>query len=218
MRKILVLSLLMMALVLAGCSKDNGKNGNSNNNGGNGNQVEDSQKDKDKDKEDADKDKEEDKEDEEAAKKTVEEKQKELDAIREKVVEAYEHYSGVALEKDAVKEFFGVEEAWYDASITESPLITMSVDTFLAFSPTEGNRENILKALEEYKEYLVNESFQYPMNMDKVKAATILEEGDYIYFIMLGYAEDNLTEPEDRLEAFTKQNEIAVEIIKGFNE
>lgn len=146
-----------------------------------------------------------------------EEKQKELDEIRNTVAGAYEDYvPSMPYEKEQITDIFGVDASWYDAVVAEGPMMSAHVDTFLAFHATEGNQENIKTALETYKEFLVNDSMQYPMNMEKVKAATILEEGDYIYFIMLGFIDDTIEDEGERLTAFEEQNAIAVEAIKSF--
>lgn len=146
-----------------------------------------------------------------------EEEQKVLDAIRDAVANAYEEYiPNMPYTKEQIKEWYGIDETWYDAVIAEGPMISAHVDTFLAFHPTEGNLENIKAALETYKEYLINDSFQYPMNMDKVKAATILEDGENIYFIMLGLIDDSIVDEGERLKAFEEENKIAVEAIKAY--
>ena len=146
-----------------------------------------------------------------------EEKQKELDEIRNTVAGAYEDYvPSMPYEKEQITDIFGVDASWYDAVVAEGPMMSAHVDTFLAFHATEGNQENIKTALETYKEYLINDSFQYPMNMDKVKAATILEDGENIYFIMLGLIDDSIVDEGERLKAFEEENKIAVEAIKAY--
>lgn len=226
MKKTLILSLLIMSLVMVGCSK-----GKTPDKGGNPN-VEQGGKDKEDEKkpdgETPDEGKGEGEEGDNGKEETPtpdagtganvnKEKQEELDKIHEAVVKAYEEYlPNMPYDAAYIKESFGVEEGWYDAFVAEGPMITMHVDTFLAFHPTEGNKESIVTALEKHKEFLVNESFQYPMNMGKVAAATVVEEGDYVYFIMLGTIDNDMTDDDKRIEAFKEQNEIAIEAIKNF--
>lgn len=138
-----------------------------------------------------------------------------LDSIRDAVAAAYgENYiPNMPFDETAVKETFGVDPSWYDGIVAEGPMISTHVDTFIAIHPTEGNLDNVKKALTDYKDYLVNESMQYPMNMEKVKAAEVTVIGDNIYFIMLGLVDDTIEDEAKRLEAFTEQNKIAIDAI-----
>lgn len=138
-----------------------------------------------------------------------------LDSIRDAVAAAYgENYiPNMPFDETAVKETFGVDPSWYDGIVAEGPMISTHVDTFIAIHPTEGNLDNVKKALTDYKDYLVNESMQYPMNMEKVKAAEVTVIGDNIYFIMLGTIDDTIEDEAKRLEAFTEQNKIAIDTI-----
>lgn len=229
MKKLLVLSLLIMSLVMVGCSK-----GKTPNNEGKPDVEQGDKGDEQKPDDKAPGQEENEGEDESLGEETPDketpdeedvteeantnkEKQEELDKIHDAVKEAYEEYlPNFPYDRTFVKESFGVEEDWYDAYIAEGPMISVHVDTFLAFHPTEGNKENIVKALKAHRDFLINESFQYPMNIAKVNATTIVEEGDYVYLILLGMVDDNITDDGKRIEAFKEQNEIAVEAIKNF--
>lgn len=224
MKKTLILSLLIMSLVMVGCSKGKTPDKGGKPNVEEGKDKEDEKKpegetpDEGKGEEEGDNGQEETPTPDAGTDVSInKEKQEELDKIHEAVVKAYKEYlPNMPYDPAYIKESFGVEEGWYDAYVAEGPMITLHVDTFLAFHPTEGNNEKIVTALEKHKEFLVNESFQYPMNMGKVAAATVVEEGDYVYFIMLGMIDDNLTDDDKRIEAFKEQNEIAIEAIKNF--
>lgn len=138
-----------------------------------------------------------------------------LEKIRDAVAAAYgENYiPSMPFDETTIKELYGVDKTWYDAIVAEGPLMSTHVDTFMAIHPTEGNLENVKKALTNYKDFLVNDSLQYPMNMEKVKAATVTVIGDNVYFIMLGMIDDTIEDEAKRLEEFTAQNQIAVDVI-----
>ncbi len=144
-----------------------------------------------------------------------EERQASLQEIRDTVAAAYgeDYIPSMPYDETTIKELFGVDPSWYDAIVAEGPMISTHVDTFIAIHPTEGNLENVKTALTNYKDYLVNESMQYPMNMEKVKAATITTIGDNVYFIMLGFIDDTIEDEAKRLEEFTAKNQIAVDAI-----
>lgn len=120
------------------------------------------------------------------------------------------------IDEETAEEVYGVKKEWYDDFIGEQPMISTHVDSVLIFRASDGHAGDIEKALLDRKDYLVNESFQYPMNMPKVKAADIKVYDDYVFFIMLGgYPDDQ--EPKDEEEAleFAKQNnQIAIDAIE----
>ncbi len=101
-------------------------------------------------------------------------------------VHADEAYLGMYL-ADTLK----IDAAWVDEIIIEVPMISANVDTLILVDPSEGNAENVLEALNEYKRYLVEESFRYPMNEARVKSAVVAQVGDYVCFSILGGAVDN---------------------------
>lgn len=85
---------------------------------------------------------------------------------------------------------YGVKAEWVEEYAAGMPMMMTNVDTFIIVKPTEGNAENVLAALNAYHEYLVNDSFQYPKDIEKVRAAQVFEKGDYVFFIMLGMLSD----------------------------
>lgn len=143
---------------------------------------------------------------------------KELNNIKEAVKTSFEdnYVPSMPIEETMLKELYGLDPTWYDAIEAEVAMMSTHVDTYIGLHPTEGNKDNILEALNKYKDYLVSDSLQYPMNMEKVKAATILEEGDYIYFIMLGVINDDITDESERLAAFEEQNQKAIDVIRTY--
>ncbi len=91
---------------------------------------------------------------------------------------------------DILESTFGVEAAWVEEFAAGMPMMITNVDTYIIVKPTEGNTENVLTALESYYEYLVNDSFQYPKDLEKVRAAKVFEKNGYVFFIMLGMLSD----------------------------
>nr|WP_300005927.1 DUF4358 domain-containing protein [Tissierella sp.] len=108
--------------------------------------------------------------------------------------------------KDNVEEF-----------IAEVPMMSTHVDEFIAVKAVEGKGEEVAKALEAYRDYLNENSLQYPMNIAKVKAAKVIRHGDYAFFTMLGkfdQAEDQ--SEEDALKFAEAENKRAEDAINGF--
>ncbi len=97
-------------------------------------------------------------------------------------------------------------------------MISAHVDTFIAIKAKEGKGEEVEKALTSYRDYLINDSLQYPMNVPKVNASSVLREGDYVFFVMLGQIKDDMAEEEDMLKQAQESNQLAIDAIKKFFE
>ena len=56
------------------------------------------------------------------------------------------------------------------------------------------------------------------MNVPKVNASSVLREGDYVFFVMLGQIKDDMAEEEDMLKQAQESNQLAIDAIKKFFE
>ncbi len=153
----------------------------------------------------------------------------EMDKIRNSVAKMYgtTYYPNVKIHDDEaylgtyLADTLKMDAAWIDEIIIEVPMISANVDTLILVDPSEGNAENVLNALNAYKTYLVEESFQYPMNEARVKSAVVQQVGDYVCFSILGGALDNpeeygLTTEEDIAAFYEQTNMNAIYAIQGY--
>ncbi|MGN0506178.1 MAG: DUF4358 domain-containing protein [Lachnospiraceae bacterium] len=145
-------------------------------------------------------------------------------AVQEAYGSMYGPQSQVQGEAYFMQDTLKLDESWYDYAVVEVPMMSMNVDTFAIIHATEGNLENVAAALKGYQDYLINDSFQYPMNMPKIQASLTGTAGDYAYFVILsGLAEDveekeGVSEEEllaAQIEAYQTSNQVAVDIITG---
>lgn len=129
-----------------------------------------------------------------------------LKAIHEAVKESLgeDYYPDSEMEFEMIENFTGIKEADLESYIAEAPMISMSVDTFIAMKAKEGKGDDVEAGLEKYRKYLVEESMQYPMNLAKVNAAKVVRHGDYVFFIMLGKYDDRLEATEEEQIEFAK--------------
>lgn len=114
------------------------------------------------------------------------------------------------------KDLFGIDKELYDSYIAEGPMISTHVDTFVAVEAKKGQGEAVEKILNEYREKLVSDSLQYPMNMAKVQASGVVRHGDYVFFVMLGAIDDGSESEEAALKAAQAETKIGVDVIDGF--
>lgn len=118
----------------------------------------------------------------------------ELSALHTAVKEAYGedgYIPNMPIDPEMLTSLYGIEAEWVEEYVAEMPMIMTHVDTLIIVKPTEGNSENVLGALNAYHDYLVNDSMQYPMNIEKVRASQVFEKGGYVFFVMLGMLSDD---------------------------
>lgn len=129
-----------------------------------------------------------------------------LKAVHEAVKESLgeDYYPNEEMTYEMIENLTGIKEADLESYIAEMPMISMSVDTFIAMKAKEGKGDDVEAGLEKYRKYLVEESMQYPMNMAKVNAAKVVRHGDYVFFLMLGKFDDRLEATEEEQIEFAK--------------
>ena len=140
-----------------------------------------------------------------------------LDAIHQRVIDLVgeENYvANMPYDATALSELFGVDPSWYDAAIADGPLMSVHVDKFIAIHATEGNVENVANALNEYRDILVADTMQYPMNVAKIQGSVVETVGDYVFLSMIGYVDDMEQEESDLINAYTEINTQVIDIAK----
>lgn len=139
--------------------------------------------------------------------------------LRDAVAEAYgENYvANYPLSQEELNTKFGLKSSWYKAAVADVPMISAHVDTFVAVRTTSKTKmKKVKKALTAYRDTLVADTMQYPMNIPKIQASRIYVKNNYVFFIMLGSIDSALddAEEEDQIAAHQEQNQIAVDVIK----
>ena len=110
--------------------------------------------------------------------------------------------------KKELKERYGISSKWYSAAIAEVPMISVK-------AKNAASKKKIRSALKKYREKLIQDTCQYPMNQLKIQASKVYVKGNYVCFIMLGTISNKQEEQsEDKvIAAYKKQNEKAVKAI-----
>jgi len=140
------------------------------------------------------------------------------EAVKNEMGEFY--YPDRDIEITELKDYTGLSEDQIEAFIAQSPMITMGVDTFIVIKASDGNGDAVFEGLEKYRTFLVEESFQYPMNLPKVNAAKTVQYGDYSFFIMLGAYNDSIedSESDEAREYYESEVERVEKVIEKFFE
>ncbi len=137
-----------------------------------------------------------------------------VDAVRDHFGEDYAPSSPIG--EQQLNEMYGLSSEWMVDFYAEGPMWTMAVDLFIGISVKEGHIDDVVEALNNYREYLINDSFQYPMNMPKVEASKVHVMGDYAFLILLSAPFDGAD--EDAKAFYESINETAiVQINSAYN-
>lgn len=142
----------------------------------------------------------------------------ELSAIHAAVKEVYgeDYIPSAQYDETYLNDVLGVGADLYESFIAEGPMISVHVDTFVAIEAKEGKGEEVEAALTSYRNYLVEESMQYPMNLPKIQASQIVRHGDYVFFVLLGAVSEDAMDEDAMLESAQASNQLAVDAIDGF--
>jgi hypothetical protein len=106
-----------------------------------------------------------------------------------------------------LEEVYKINKDWIKKSYAEGPMMSLNTDMFIAIMATDGNVDKVEQALDDYREYLINESFQYPMNMAKVKSTQVYKVSNLVFLLVLGKYDDREEPTEEEALKFA-QDEI----------
>lgn len=115
-----------------------------------------------------------------------------LTALHTALKEAYgENYlPSMPLDETMMAEVVGINMENVESFIAEMPMMSAHVDTFIGIKAKEGAADKVEEELKAYHTNILENSMQYPMNEDKVKASQVLRKGDYVFLVMLGQIPD----------------------------
>lgn len=142
-----------------------------------------------------------------------------LTDVKTALVEALgeNYWPNTEIPADFLKDIYGVSEDMYEEYYAEMPMISTNVDTVIIVKAKEDQVAAVEGALNAYRETMVNDTMQYPMNVGKIQASRIETFGQYVCFVQLGA--DTMAAAETGDEAVIEQcqqaNELALEVIQN---
>lgn len=141
-----------------------------------------------------------------------------LQSAKEAVINALgdNYWPDSEIPEEMLNDTFGVSADLYDGYLGESPMISVNVDTLLIIHAKDGKVEEVENALNAYRDQMVNDTMQYPMNLGKIQASRIERVGDYVCFVQLG-ADTSAAEEQGEEAVITycqEQNELALEAVR----
>ena len=141
----------------------------------------------------------------------------EMNTLKTAVVDALgeNYWPNAAIDPEMLEGIFGLTPDMYSDYMAEMPMISTNVDTLLIIRSNDDKVEAVVEALTAYRDNLVADTMQYPMNLGKIQASRIERIGNYVCFVQLGgeyVAGQNMTEEESIIKC-QEQNELAIEVI-----
>lgn len=142
----------------------------------------------------------------------------ELTEIRDAVAAAYgENYiPNMPLDEEILEAMYGITPDMYEAVLAETSAISVHVDTFIAVKADSDRVEDVKTAFENYRTFQLEEGMHYPMNLPKIEASEVLVYGDYVFYVMLGMADQDIEGEAELLAAFQEQNQIAKSVLDAY--
>lgn len=119
----------------------------------------------------------------------------------------------MTLDADLFQDKTGITSDLYSEFFAEVPMISTNVDSLFIVHATNGNVDKVSELLNAYRENLINDSFQYPMNIPKIQASTVLTKNDYVIFLMVGTPNDNLETEEEMSRHFLAETDKGINAI-----
>lgn len=112
-------------------------------------------------------------------------------------------------------EGFGLTADMYDEFLGEMPMISTNADTLIVIKAKAGQVEAVEGVVNAYRENLVNDTMQYPINVGKIQASRIETFGNFVCFVQLGADVMDFMEQGDEavIQHCQGQNELALEAI-----
>lgn len=112
-----------------------------------------------------------------------------------------------------LEEQLGISSDLVKDFVAEGPMMSAHVDTFIGIEAAEGKAEEVEQKLNDYRQSLVDDSVQYPMNVPKIQASKVTRIDDYVFFTILGRYNDELTGEEELLKHYESETKSVVDKI-----
>lgn len=136
-----------------------------------------------------------------------------VEAVAEELGDEY--WADMELPPEIMSEGYGVSEEMYEEFYGQAPMISVNVDTLIVVKAKEGCAEDVQNAFAAYKETMVQDSMQYPINIPKIQASSIETFGNYVCFVQLGGTmNDEADDQEAMVKACQEMNEQALAVIE----
>ncbi len=141
-----------------------------------------------------------------------------MQSVKDALVETLgdNYWPETAIPADLLEDKYGISPDMYDDYLAEMPLMSTKVDTIIVVQAKEDSVNDVEDALTKYRDKVINDTLQYPMNIGKVQASRIERIGNYVCFVQLGGDTMDAMDigDEEVIKHCQEQNELAITIIE----
>lgn len=142
----------------------------------------------------------------------------EMAAIKQAIVDEIgeDYWPTMALTPEMLEGSFGLTSDMYEDYLGEMPMISTHVDTLLIIKAKSDKVSEVEEALNAYRDALVKDTMQYPMNLGKIQASKVETIGSYVCFVQLGADTSEAMESGDEavIAHCQEQNNLVIEVIR----
>lgn len=142
----------------------------------------------------------------------------EMQAVRDAVAGELggDYWPTMGVTPDILESLYGISPDMYEDYVAEMPMISVQIDTLVVVKPAEGQEDAVYDAFSNYRESLIQDGMQYPMNVGKIHASAVEKVGGYVCFVMLGGDVSGVAQNGDEaiIEHCQAQNTRAIEALK----
>ncbi len=127
------------------------------------------------------------------------------------------YYPDMQIDADYLEQQTGITSDLYDDFAGEIPMITNNVDSIIIVKAKEGKIAEVEKKISDYRDRLVNDTLQYPVNIGKIQASRIEQIDPYVCFVQLGGDTTAVDEQGDEavIAYCQEENELAISTIEA---
>ncbi len=126
-----------------------------------------------------------------------------------------DYWANAELSPEFLDDWYGIPDDMYEEYYGQTPMISANVDALIVVKAEEGKLTDVQDAFDTYRESMVQDTFQYPINIPKIQASEIRTFGNYVCFVQLG-ADMNGIEDDDEaaIKACQEMNGRALSVIE----
>lgn len=104
-----------------------------------------------------------------------------FDSVKKELGEDY--YPAMPVPAELLEATYGLTPDMYESAYGEIPMINVNIDVFVGVKAAEGMVEQVQDALGNYVEMMKADTMQYPSNLAKIPAMTVVTRGDYVFLV-----------------------------------
>ena len=132
-----------------------------------------------------------------------------------KAVYGSSYLPNMPLDATMVSETFNVDLSLVEDFVSEMPMIGFHPDKVLIVKAKEGKIKEVVAQLEAARKDMIANTINYPANAEKIKSIKVVSKDNYAAFFLLGSAENNSEDPEERLKFAETEVQKAVAAFNG---